>query len=509
MKKIHVMAWPKLCSMLLLGASAMFMASCAQDGFDNNEAFYGTITSGDQLVSPDGGTFKVKSSADRSTQTISWSAVTGALDYKVWVYKSDAKIDDTNPGEVMVSDSLVHNPYVAVPRAKNTYYRIEVMSAENKAENNPGADTKTEYKWDTFLIEITVSNTAEYGGGDFYKFLQTKDAAGDDVITAAIKKNNDKVCPIYFYFKPDVEYTISDVVDFGGYEVVLASESEDTNKLPLIKLDAKATIKTYASLQLKNIEINGASVVKNSLITLHDAPQSAQISNHYYVDNITFDGVKLTDITGSILTDSKQPYCVVKMSINNSIIKLETEAVDNGAIFSMYGGTQSGMKDFEITNSTIYGNGDNADYFLRYNNAARIDRYGFDKTTEHTTMTYKNNTFYNLLKSDGKWGNYDGLENNTIYVVTDNIWVNCGSGEIARRLLARGRIGSSEATWANNTYWHKGAAKAQSSGDTVFDTSTPLTTDPNFKNPAAGDFTPQGSDQLTKKTGDPRWIPAN
>ena len=500
MKKIHVMAWPKLCSMLLLGASAMFMASCAQDGFDNNEAFYGTITSGDQLVSPNAGTFKVKSSADRSTQTISWSAVTGALDYKVWVYKSDAKIDDTNPGEVMVSDSLVHNPYVAVPRAKNTYYRIEVMSAENKAENNPGADTKTEYKWDTFMIEITVSNAAEDGGGDFYKYLQMP----AHTIAKAIADNGGKECPVYFYFKPDVEYTISDEVDFEGHEVILCSESEDTNKLPVIKLDAKATIKTYASLQLKNLEINGANVVKKALITLHDAPQGEQIKSHYHIESIIFDGVKLTDITGSILTDSKQPYCVVKMSINNCIFKLETEAVTNESLIDMYSGSQSGMKDFEVLNSTIYGNGDNAKYFLRYNNSARIDRYGFD-SSDHTTMTYKNNTFYNLLNSEGQWGNYSGIQNSTIYVVTNNIWVNCGAGESARRLLSGGRIGSSEATWLNNTYWHKGAAKDQSQ----YDTSAALTTDPNFKNPAGGDFTPQGSDQLTKKTGDPRWIPAN
>ena len=33
-----------------------------------------------------------------------------------------------------------------------------------------------------------------------------------------------------------------------------------------------------------------------------------------------------------------------------------------------------------------------------------------------------------------------------------------------------------------------------------------LQTDPAFVDPANGDFTPTGAEQVAKKTGDPRWF---
>ena len=53
---------------------------------------------------------------------------------------------------------------------------------------------------------------------------------------------------------------------------------------------------------------------------------------------------------------------------------------------------------------------------------------------------------------------------------------------------------------ADNTYWYDGADAGEKYDKEV------LTTDPNFKNAAAGNFTPQGEEQVAKKTGDPRWL---
>jgi hypothetical protein len=52
-----------------------------------------------------------------------------------------------------------------------------------------------------------------------------------------------------------------------------------------------------------------------------------------------------------------------------------------------------------------------------------------------------------------------------------------------------------------NTYWFDGAAFSE----TGYNGDAGLQTDPNFKDAANGDFTPQGTDQVTNKTGDPRW----
>ena len=57
-----------------------------------------------------------------------------------------------------------------------------------------------------------------------------------------------------------------------------------------------------------------------------------------------------------------------------------------------------------------------------------------------------------------------------------------------------------------NTYWWGGENVADSQicdgGD---NSGTALTTDPAFADPANGDFTPTGADQVANQTGDPRW----
>ena len=75
--------------------------------------------------------------------------------------------------------------------------------------------------------------------------------------------------------------------------------------------------------------------------------------------------------------------------------------------------------------------------------------------------------------------------------------------QIARRMMGNGRLGtSSQIRLSRNTYWSGGEAADQATYDT---SGTILTTDPAFANPANGDFTPTGAEQLQYKTGDSRW----
>ena len=41
------------------------------------------------------------------------------------------------------------------------------------------------------------------------------------------------------------------------------------------------------------------------------------------------------------------------------------------------------------------------------------------------------------------------------------------------------------------------------------ESATAIESDPMFADPANGDFTVGGSEQQSKRTGDPRWLPAN
>ena len=258
----------------------------------------------------------------------------------------------------------------------------------------------------------------------------------------------------------------------------------------------------------KALSITGNNVkidVEHSdvFILLNSTPAVDLINDYYRMDAITLKGLTVTGLKNSIIYDNNTKYCVVDLTIDDCVLGLETVATKNQAFISFQ---QGGVKDFTMKNSTVYQAGaEENNYFLRYNNSARLDRYGYDKNVETQSINYINNTFYKVGKN-GQWGNYNGIAGQAYseFHVTGNIWVDCGNGQIARRLLG-GRNASSYKTceFNNNTYWFNGAAET---GNTSYDEGNQLTTDPGFKKPAEANFTLSAySEQATEKTGDPRW----
>lgn len=186
------------------------------------------------------------------------------------------------------------------------------------------------------------------------------------------------------------------------------------------------------------------------------------------------------------------------MLVDNCLVSLNAASKKTVIDFS----TGGFVNNLTIKNSTFYNKGADQDYFVRYTNAGRCDRAGF----ETNSITYENNTFYNVAK-EGQWGNYSGFagRGTSYWTMTKNIFVDCGSGQVARRYLG-GRQNQATATFAYNTYWFGGAAEDTSGYDT---SETILASDPLFKDAANADFTVQGEAQITNKTGDPRWLDAN
>ena len=258
----------------------------------------------------------------------------------------------------------------------------------------------------------------------------------------------------------------------------------------------------------KALSITGSNVKidvehSDAFILLSKTPAVDLINDYYRMDAITLKGLTVTGLKNSIIYDNNTKYCVVDLTIDDCVLGLETVATKNQAFISFQ---QGGVKDFTMKNSTVYQAGaEENNYFLRYNNSARLDRYGYDKNVETQSINYINNTFYKVGKN-GQWGNYNGIAGQAYseFHVTGNIWVDCGNGQIARRLLG-GRNASSYKTceFNNNTYWFNGAAET---GNTSYDEGNQLTTDPGFKKPAEANFTLSAySEQATEKTGDPRW----
>lgn len=276
------------------------------------------------------------------------------------------------------------------------------------------------------------------------------------------------------------------------------------------RYEVKQTIVTDKALVLSGENVKIDVKHADAFILLSKTPdvdflKKADGSNtdYYGISQLTLKGLTVTGLKNSIIYDNNTKYCVVDLTIDNCVLGLETEAVQNEALISFQAG---GVKDFTIVNSTVYGNNAVAKYFIRYNNSARLDRYGFDKDTEFQTMTYLNNTFYGLLKSDGQWANYNGISGQVYskFDIEKNIWYN-SSKDVIRR-LAGGRFNdNAPLTFDKNTYFNEDVDISAS--EASYDKSgTALTTNPNFRKPADADFTlSANSMQYVERTGDPRW----
>ena len=228
-----------------------------------------------------------------------------------------------------------------------------------------------------------------------------------------------------------------------------------------------------------------------------------EYTDYYKFDELTLSGLKVNGLKNSIVYDNNVKYCVTDLTIDNCVMQLETEAVKNDALIAFQAG---GVNNLTIKNSTFYGN-NGAKYFVRYNNSARIDRFGFDKADDTWSFTYENNTFYKTVKSDGQWGNYSGIVGKNaqgIVTVKNNIWYDCDPQTMRRMLGSKNFAQFSKASlMENNTFIVDGEAVDQ--GD--YGNGSDLTTDPGFKKPAEGDFTLSAySAQCNEKTGDPRWF---
>ena len=248
-----------------------------------------------------------------------------------------------------------------------------------------------------------------------------------------------------------------------------------------------------------NIAGNGSIIDASGIVGGEDGSVSApfiQLSTTPQVDFIEkFDGSGPTDYYGvaqvairdvtvkglknSIFWDNNTKYCVGELLIENSYFQLATEAVQNEALISFQAG---GAKEINIRNNTFAGNNAVAKYFIRYNNSARLDRYGYNTATDYMIMGYVNNTFVNLLIADGQWGNYSAISGQkyVAFNVEKNIWWNCGK-QIIRRMCGGRMNGSNPQNFKNNTYFNEGVD--ESAGEVNYDQSgTILTSDPHFEN---------------------------
>ena len=477
MRKNHFLACMKTCAMALMGVSALFLGSCAEDGYDDDERF-GSDVQGVTLESPSADGIQVTPIADGKSQTISWRVVNGAGGYLVSLY------DEGNLDVPIVKDSLVDGCSLLVSREEDMNYLLTIQTQGNSKYNNSTASSATSYKFTTFAVSYATIPD----GSDLLEYFTANPVP-------------DQEEAVYYDLVHGGHYTLSGVLDFSNHKVVLRTNSK--SDFATITYGAGGSIEYCGGITLKylNFECGESSkpVLAFSATPAEGILDTEHNNHNQIVDPTSIQNCHFHNVKGMLLYDNKVKYCLKTFLMDNCTVHLNSEKMENGSVFYIYDGGGF-INDFTINQSTIWSTGGDQKYLIRYNNACRCDRAGY--TTNSINITHS--TMYKVCYS-GQMCNHSGFDgrNTSNYEVIDNIFVDCGGKQVPRRIVARTNA-EAQIKFNNNTYWYDGAPEPDNS---QYDNGYQLTTDPAFRDPANGDFTPTGAEQLSLRTGDPRWLP--
>jgi len=486
MKKNKSFFGGKPLTMVAILTASFALASC-DDVYDDDTQWVSDVRN-QTLLSPAADGITVQPSADESTTTISWPVVYGAGGYICSVYDVS---DAANPTVVNeVEDSLIDGCSITVPREEDVYYKFVIRTAGNTKLNNAEAENPTEVAFNS----ITVTTATLPDGCDIAEYFEQNpipEAATDTML--------------YYNLKAGGNYTLSKDIDFLNKKVTLRTESKQNHAT--ITVADGASFRTYSAMSLKYVDVD-MSASSKALVTMSVSEEIENIkgitgTGDYYNDQnaIVLQGCNINGVNCNLIYDDGKKYCLEQLVIKNCVVHLTSSSTTNingNAIIYFKGGFANTLN---ISETTFWNNGDSdARYFVQYNNSGRSKRAGY--TTN--TVIFTNNTFYNVAKA-GQLCNYGGFSGQacSAYVLTDCIFVDCGSSQVARRFVG-GRVGSGTATFSNNTYMYDGTFESNAEYDT---SGTAIEEDPGFANPTSGDFTVSGAGQLSKRTGDPRWLP--
>lgn len=489
MKKNHFSLWRKARLLSVAAVGALLLSSCAQDGFDDDERWSSSV-SGITLVSPTADNISISASADGSQTVIVWDVVKGAGGYECTVMDVT---DAENPAVVDgIQDSLIDRCQIAVSREADHNYTFSIKAMGNKELNNTEAESATLVAFNSFTAALATIPE----GTDITTFIAENPMPDE---ATEMEMAYDLVA--------GGQYTMSGSVDFGNKRVQL--RTTDQNNPATIKMTGNASISTATGLSIKNVNFD-CSASSDAFIAYSKTPDESTMgvisgSQNYYdiQQSLLIENCKITGVNDYFIYDNNIKYCLGTAIIRNCVVQLTgTEA---SGIIRFQGGY---INYLTIDKSTFYGTaGADAKYFVQYNNSGRNDRGGYSSNS----ITYSNCTFYNVAYS-GQWGNYSGFvgRNTSFWNMTNCIFVNCGSNQITRRFLG-GRQGAANRNFANNTYMYDGAFESTDGIVAGYDESaTAIESDPMFADPTNGDFTVgDGTEQQSKRTGDPRWLPAN
>lgn len=473
---------------LLLFSAVMFLLSSCIDGYKDDWTF-STGVQNAQLESPEVEKYTFAKNAEGTVLSVSWGVVYGASGYQFQF------VDITDPANpVVIMEETVEGCNIKCPIQEDSNYKVVVKALGNAKLNNKDALTATEAPYSTMLPATVIPN-----GTDLYQYFTENPIQTVEGEQA-------------FELEAGGNYTLSGVVDFGSNWFTLRGNKANH---PTITYTADGRmIVSSKGFNLKFVNIDCSAVPTTSgnasVLMLNPTPdESIKVGSYYVITNpVSIQGCKITGINARLFYDNDKAYNTSNLLIKNSIVNFNY--INKGGGIYAYGGF---IDNLTIANSTFYSTQDpeESSYFIRYRNGARGTA---------SKVNILNSTFYNIMKS-GQMANYSGLNNSSVTLtVSQNLFVNCGSQNVIRRLSAGGN--NMVKVIKNNCYWFDGAfpEEGEINHNNGEKSAAPdikagnqwergFGEDPAFANAAAGDFTiaSGATNIIAKKVGDPRWLP--
>ena len=501
MKKKLLFTYSKICTLALLGASALFLTSCAKDGYDDDERFDAGV-SNTQVETISADDITITPSADGKSQTFTWPVVMGAGGYRVNL------IDVGNPDEPIINDSIVDGCSVKGKREEDVNYKLTILPLGNKQKNNADASAAVEKEFTTFTPTYKTipagSNLNEWFAANP---LPTEE--GDN---------------LNYDLEAGATYTLSDVLDFNINAVTL--RTNDKSKHATINFQNEACITFAAPFNMKYVDVDCSA--QEIASTNHGifafskdpsaAPKGTDINPALYKWDkpmiekpVTFINSNFKNVKSYFFWDNQQAVCAMTMLIDNCVIHLAPEKAFGGGVFWTNKGGQ--INELYVTGTTFYELDDcvgDYKYFYQAGMVSGEEIYA-EKSLATNTVSYTNSTFYHVTWNGGQWGNYNrmGGRDCSHWIMTDCIFFDCSPSGVPRRFL-HGKKNQKYVTFNNNTYMKADGTFQDITADGTHDydlSGTTIEEDPQFANPAAADFHISGTTQVARKTGDPRWLP--
>ncbi len=491
------------CFLFALGG-ALSVTSCI-DGFKDNLTWAPSVQNA-QLESPTADQITVTPSADGSKLTIKWPVVYGAGGYQFSLYIVD---DPTKPVLVGTENEVVDGCSVDRPMQEDTRYKVVIKTLGNTKYNNKEATAATEKLYDNLLAVTAV--------------IPSGTNLTDYFTANPIPASSTELC---YQLEANGNYTMSGDIAIGS-QVTIRGDKVNHAKIAMTN---GSFVNNGAGFKMKFMDIDYSGFVgtnTNSIILMNATPNPAipLTSSSYTVvpttAPIAIQSCKITGLKYYLFYDnynSSSPtkkYAIGTFLIKDCIIGQNTNTFNNATI--RFGGGM--VKDITLTNSTFYNEvtGNSSNRICQISASANATSVKpLTETWANGSITITNSTFYHFAEGAQSFN-----ANGAMRQVGDKITIkNCvvvNSAEYASASGGNGfvkRLRSSSTvpvfTGGGNTYWYNGSVPQGEISGTTSDTSGDyILTDPKLTYKGNGVFTMEGADQISKKTGDPRWLPSN